>query len=263
MNLYRGCQHGCIYCDSRSECYQIDDFTDIQVKVNAPELLRKELSRKRIRGTIGTGSMNDPYMPLEKKRELTRTCLGIIQEFNFPVHILTKSDLVLRDLDMLREISRIYAAVSFTITTSDDALGKKVEPGASLVSKRFIAMKSLAGEGIMTGVLLMPLLPFLQDNEQNVRQIVQRAADNGAAYIIPGFGMTLRDRQKVYYYNQLDQLFPGVKEKYLARDRDQYFFPARRQAQLESVFREECERVGLAARIPQYAGQSIQQLKLI
>jgi len=143
MNLYRGCQHQCIYCDSRSECYQIENFSDVLVKVNAIDLLRDELSRKRVKGTIGTGSMNDPYMPLEAKRNLTGQALQVIAEYHFPVHIVTKSDLVLKDLDTLHEINRVYAAVSFTITTTDDQLGKKLEPGAPRVSERLAAMKIL------------------------------------------------------------------------------------------------------------------------
>ena len=211
MNLYRGCQHQCIYCDSRSECYQIENFSDVMVKVNAIDLLRDELPRKRVKGTIGTGSMNDPYMPLEAKRNLTSQALQVIAENHFPVHIVTKSDLVLKDLDSLLEISRVYAAVSFTITTADDKLGKILEPGAPLVSKRFAAMKILAELGILTGVTLMPVLPFIEDNVENIRQIVTRAHEAGASYIIPSFGMSLRDRQRDYYYDKLDQLFPGLR----------------------------------------------------
>jgi DNA repair photolyase len=144
MNLYRGCQHQCIYCDSRSECYQIEDFAEIQVKVNALEKLSDEIRRKRVKGTIGTGSMNDPYMPIEAERNLTRGALQIIAAAKFPVHIITKSDLVLRDLDILKEISQVYAAVSFTITSADDSLAKKLEPGAPVSSRRFAALKTLA-----------------------------------------------------------------------------------------------------------------------
>jgi DNA repair photolyase len=140
MNLYRGCQHQCIYCDSRSECYQIENFSDILYKENAIELLENELARKRVKGTIGTGSMNDPYMPVEKKLKLTRRALELIARFRFPVHIITKSDLVLRDLDLLQRINEVYTAVSFTITTADDQLAKKLEPGASPPSARFRAM---------------------------------------------------------------------------------------------------------------------------
>jgi DNA repair photolyase len=262
LNLYRGCQHGCIYCDSRSECYGIEDFTNIQVKVNAIELLRKELSRKRIRGTIGTGSMNDPYMPLEAHRKLTRQALEVISEFRYPVHILTKSSLVRRDIDVLQEISKVYAAVSFTITTADDDLGKKVEPGAALVSERFKAMQALANLDLLTGVTMMPVLPYLEDNSENITRIVQLAQENGARYIIPGFGMTLRDRQRLYYYNQLDVHFPGVRAQYDQQFHQQYYAPTRQQKILEHIFYEICSRLGMPTRIPVYAGQMITQPKL-
>lgn len=223
MNLYRGCQHRCIYCDSRSECYRIEDFDhEILVKANAIDLLRKELASKRVKGTIGTGSMNDPYMPVEADVNLTGQALDAIAEFRFPVHVMTKSDLVLRDLDTLCRINRVYTAVSFTITTADDELGRKLEPGAPLVSKRFRAMKALAEHGIRTGVTMMPILPFIEDDEENVRQIVEQAHAHGASYVIPWFGMSLRDRQRAYYYERLDQLFPGLKREYQRVYGDQY-----------------------------------------
>jgi len=263
MNLYRGCQHQCIYCDSRSECYQIENFSDILVKANAIDLLRKELARKRIRGAIGTGSMNDPYMPLEAKLNLTGRALKVIAEFRFPVHVITKSALVLRDVEVLREISREYAAVSFTVTTADDALGKKLEPGASLVSERFKAMQALASNGILTGVTMMPILPFIEDTEDNIAQIVTRARECGAAYILPAFGMTLRDRQREYYYDQLDRLFPGLRRKYKERFRDRYSCSVPNAAKLDKFFRELCSRYGVATRMPTYAPQAGTQLRLL
>ena len=255
MNLYRGCQHQCIYCDSRSECYQIENFADILVKVNAIDLLRKELASKRVIGTVGTGSMHDPYMPLEATRKLTGQALRVIAENQFPVHIITKSDLVLRDLDTLKQISATYAAVSFTITTADDALGKQVEPGAPLVSKRFAAMRKLAEQGILTGVTMMPILPFIEDTEENVRAIVEQAHAHGARYILAAFSMTLRDRQREYYYAQLDRLFPGVRERYERAFGERYSAPASKARQLEKLFRELCERYGIATHMPHYAPQ--------
>ena len=174
------------------------------VKANAIELLRKELASKRVKGPIGLGSMNDPYMPLEREVELTRRALSVIAEFRFPVHIVTKSDLVLRDLEILKQISRQnYAAVSFTITTSDDELGKKVEPEAPLVSARFRAMEELAANGILTGVMMMPILPFIEDTEENIAAIVVRTHASGNSYIIPWLGMSMRDPQREYYYDRL------------------------------------------------------------
>lgn len=250
MNLYWGCQHQCIYCDSRSECYRLGDLADIRVKVNALELLEDALPRKRVRGTIGFGSMNDLYMPIEKEYLLARDALEIIQCHQFPVHILTKSDLVLRDLDILSEISKTYAAVSFTITTADDDLARKVEPGAPLPSARYKAMRVLAEAGILTGLTMMPILPFLEDDSENIRQIIQKAADSGASYIIPAFGMTLRPGSRDYYYQKLDLLFPGVKEKYIQTFGDSYQCSAPNWRQLNDVFQEEIIREDIRSKIP-------------
>ena len=257
MNLYRGCQHQCIYCDSRSECYRLGDLADIRVKVNALELLDDALPRKRVRGTIGFGSMNDPYMPVEKKYRLTGGALEIIRAHNFPVHILTKSDLVLRDLDLLSEINQTYAAVSFTITTSDDDLAGKVEPGAPLPSARYEAMRVLADAGILTGVTMMPILPFLEDDPENIRQIVQKATDNGASYIIPAFGMTLRPGSRDFYYQKLDLLFPGVKKKYIQAFGDSYQCSAPNWRQLGEVFEEEINRAGIRSKIPVFEPERV------
>ena len=263
MNLYRGCQHQCIYCDSRSQCYQIENFGDVLVKTNAVELLRQELPRKRVKGTIGTGSMNDPYMPLEDERRLTAQALMVIAEHRFPVHVLTKSDRVLRDLETLREIGRVYAAVSFTITAAEDELSKRVEPGAPPSSRRFQAMQVLAANGILTGVTMMPILPFIEDTEENIAGIVVRARDAGARYILPAFGMTLRDRQRAYYYLQLDRLFPGLREKYERRYGDRYECPDPNARRLEMIFRELCDRYGLFTRMPLYTPEDSPQLKLL
>ena len=262
MNLYRGCQHQCIYCDSRSACYQIENFSDILVKSNAIQLLHQELSRKRVVGTIGTGSMNDPYMPIEAQRKLTRQALQVIATHRFPVHIITKSALVLRDLDILREINRIYAAVSITITTADDDLGKKLEPGASRVTERFEALRVLVENGITSGVTLMPVLPFLEDNMDNIRKIVFMAHQAGVQYIIASFGMTLRDRQRDYYYQKLEQLFPGLPGKYKQKFRSQYRVLANNSNELESEFHKLCQDQGILTRIPKYSPPQVDQLPL-
>lgn len=262
MNLYRGCQHQCIYCDSRSACYQIENFNDILVKSNAIDLLRQELARKRVKGTIGFGSMNDPYMPIEAQRKLTRQALQVIAEFRFPVHIITKSDLVMRDVDILCEINQVFAAVSITITTADDVLGKKIEPGAPKVSDRFKALQVLAEQGITTGVTLMPVLPFLEDNLENIRQIVFLAHQAGVGYIIPSFGMSLRDRQRDYYYQKLDHHFPGLRDKYERSYGYQYRVAASNAATLETSFKEWCRAFGITARMHQYSPQPGSQLSL-
>lgn len=250
MNLYRGCQHQCIYCDSRSDCYRIEDFAKIQVKVNALELLDDVLPRKRMLGTIGFGAMNDLYMPEEKEYRLARGALEIIAHHGFPVHILTKSDLVIRDIDLLGEINKVYAAVSFTITTADDELAKKIEPGAPLPSARYKAMRELAEAGVLTGVTMMPILPFLEDNPDNIRNILVMAKEHGASYIIPAFGVSLRPGSRDYFYQKLDLLFPGIKEKYIKEYGDSYQCSTPNWQVLKSVFEEETERLDLLSRIP-------------
>jgi DNA repair photolyase len=263
MNLYRGCQHRCIYCDSRSECYQIDDFDgEVLVKANAIELLRKELARKRVKGPIGLGSMNDCYMPLEREVNLTGQALKVIAEFGFPVHVMTKSALVLRDLDTLVKINECYATVSFTITTADDELGKKLEPGAARVSERLEAMRVLADRGIQTGVSMMPVLPFIEDNEENIAAIVRQTHEHGGSYIIPSFGMTTRDRQRAYYYTRLDELFPGLRQKYERAFGERYHCPANDADGLAKVFYELCEHYGISPRIIPYEPQAARQLSL-
>jgi DNA repair photolyase len=263
MNLYRGCQHRCIYCDSRSECYQIEHFDrGVLVKANAIELLQKELARKRVVGTIGLGSMNDPYMPLEAEVNLTGRALQVIARLGFPVHVITKSDLVLKDLDTLCEINRTYAAVSFTVTAAGDELGKKVEPNAPLVSARFRAMQTLAEHGLHTGLTMMPVLPFIEDNEENVRQIVEQAHAHGAAYIIPSFDVTLRDRQRAYYYERLDESFPGLRQKYERAYGDRYHCPVPDAERLASLFHDLCSQYGIATCMTSYQPGTAKQLSL-
>jgi DNA repair photolyase len=262
MNLYRGCQHQCIYCDSRSTCYQIENFKEILVKVNAIELLVDELSRKRVKGTIGFGSMNDPYMPVERKMNMTGRALEVIARFGFPVHIITKSDLVLKDLEVLKEINRVYSAVSFTITTTDEGLAKKVEPGAPAPLKRLEAIRTLSENGILTGVTMMPILPFLEDNEENISQIVIQAKEAGASYIIPTFGMSLRSGSRDYYYEKLDQEFPGLRRKYEQQYGLQYQCPSNRWMELQELFLELCDRLNIATKITPYAPELASQMKL-
>ncbi len=263
MNLYRGCQHHCIYCDSRSECYQIDHFDEeVLVKVNAIDLLREELSRKRIRGVIGLGSMNDCYMPLEAKINLTGRALEVIAEFGFAVHIITKSDLILKDLSTLRRIAQTYANISFTITTADDELAAKVEPGAPRPSARLAAMRQLAENGIQTGVTMMPILPYIEDNEENITAILNRAAESGASYVLPGMGVTLRDRQRAYYYRELDCHFPGLRGRYQRRYGDRYDCDVPRAGALYAHCEAQCKELGLATRLPLYTPQATQQLSL-
>ena len=253
MNLYRGCQHGCIYCDTRSECYRVGDLSQIAVKTNALELLARELRAKRTnRGTIGTGSMNDPYMPAERESETTRRALGLIAAERFPLHVITKSALVVRDADLLQEISKTYAAVSFTVTCADDALAARTEPHAPRPSKRFQAMETLAGKGIYTGVTMMPLLPFINDTPENVRNLVRQAGDAGASYILPMFGMTLRKGSREYFYATLDREFPGLRAQYESTFGDRYECWSPRYRELDDTFREQCAKLGIETRMRFY-----------
>lgn len=262
MNLYRGCQHGCIYCDSRSTCYQLGELSNIRYKANAIELLKKELSRKKVKGTIGFGSMNDPYMPVEKKMLLTRKALEIVKYYRFPVHIITKSDLVCRDVDLLKEIGKIYAAVSFTITTADDQLAKIIEPSAPSPSKRFSAIKILRENGIYCGITLMPVLPFINDTETHIKDLIDKAIDSGAQYILPSFGLTLREGSREYFYSQLDKSFEGVKTKYIKTFGLSYGCSSPNSDNLYKLFDAEIKKHHIARRMKFYTPTSPEQLSL-
>jgi DNA repair photolyase len=264
LNVYRGCEHHCIYCDSRSECYQIQNFDgELLVKANAVALLDHELSRKRIKGTVGTGAMTDPYTHAERKLGLTGRCLEVIARRRFPAHITTKSDLVLRDLDILREIHRSQrASVGFTLTTVDDSLAKIVEPGAPRPSARLHAMAKLSEAGILVGVLMMPILPFIEDQPENILQIARQAAEAGAKFVVPWLGMSLRNRQRAYYYDALDRHFPGLRARYEARYGDRYNCPVPAAHALEKVLYSECERLGLTTDMRLFAPPQETQLRL-
>lgn len=255
MNIYRGCTFKCIYCDSRSECYRIENFDDIYVKVNAVELLKKELPRKRKKGTIGTGAMSDPYNPAEKEYRLTRKALETIAEARYPVHITTKSTLVTRDVDVLMEIGKIYASVAITITTTDDSLAAKIEPNAPPPSERLKAIGILSALGITTGITMMPILPFIEDSEENITEIVKAAKEFGASYIYPCIGVTMRDRQRDYFYSELDKNFPGIRSKYEKRFGIRYgCFPSNSKKLME-CFREACKNYGVSTDIPTYGSK--------
>jgi DNA repair photolyase len=216
MNIYKGCCHGCIYCDSRSECYRIDDFDQVRAKDNALALIGRELRGKRRKGVVGTGAMSDPYNLYEQEYRLTRGALELIDANGFGASIATKSDLVTRDIDVLSSIkTHSPVLVKITVTTADDELCRKVEPRAPVASRRFSAIRQLAAGGIFTGILLMPVLPFIEDNEENVVSIIRLAGEAGARFIYPSFGVTLRQNQREWYYSKLDEHFPGLRQKYV------------------------------------------------
>lgn len=252
LNLYRGCQHQCIYCDSRSLCYGIEDFHDVLVKVNAIELLQKELPRKRIKGTVGFGSMSDPYGPVEEHYNLTGQALLVLERYGFPIHIITKSDLILKDADTLERINRVHASVCFSFSTVDDHLAHKVEPGAPPPSDRLRAMRELAQRGIHVGTCMMPILPFLEDTPENIASIVEQTAAHGGTYIIPWFGMSLRDRQRDYYYAQLERIFPGLRERYERRYGERYDCAVPFADTLAKLFNERCASLGIGTKVKRY-----------
>lgn len=252
FNIYRGCEHNCIYCDSRSECYQIENFNDLIVKINAIELLSKEIASKRKKGTIGTGAMGDPYTISEKKYLLTRKSLEVIADYNYPVHITTKSNLILRDIDVLENINKIYASVAITITTTDDVIARKVEPCAPCPSERLKALGVLSSIGINTSITLMPVLPFIEDNEKNIVDIVNKAGYYGVKNIVPWLGMSLRDRQRAYYYKKLDELFPGVRCKYEKKYGDKYSCSVNNSKKLWNILKENCYKQGISLEMPSY-----------
>lgn len=254
MNIYRGCCHGCIYCDSRSECYGTEDFDRVRYKENALETIRNDLRRKVRAGVISTGAMSDPYNPFEEQLELTRHALELVAAYEFGIAIATKSTLITRDIDILQEIKeRSPVLCKLTITTCDDAMARKIEPGAPLSSERFTALKQLSDAGLFVGVLLMPVLPFVTDTEKNIRGIVRRAKECGARFVYPSFGVTLRRNQRQYYYEQLEQLFPGerLQERYQKQYGNQYNCGSPDARHLFEVFREECDTAGLLYKIPE------------
>ncbi|MDF2989250.1 MAG: repair photolyase [Eubacterium sp.] len=246
MNIYKGCNHGCIYCDSRSECYHVENFDEVRVKENALALIYRDIKSKRKKGVIGTGAMSDPYNPFEKKLELTRGALEIINRFGFGVSIATKSDLVARDIDIFNNIRQHSPVlVKITVTSCDDQLAKKVEQNVVPPSRRFTAIKKLSENGIFAGILMMPVLPFIEDTEENISGIIRLAYENGAKFIYPAMGVTLRMNQREWYFSKLDELFPGMKKKYIEEFGDSYQCHSPRAKQLKALFKEQCNQYGL------------------
>ena len=248
MNLYRGCCHGCIYCDSRSDCYGNDRFDTVRAKENALFLLRGELRRKVKTGVVGTGAMSDPYNPFERGLMLTRHALELLAAYGFGAAIATKSELIERDIDVLQEVAQAAPVLcKVTVTTADDALCRKIEPHVSVSSRRFEAVARLSQAGIFTGLLMMPVLPFLEDSPENILGIVRRAKEAGARFIYPALGMTLRQNQRDWYFEKLEALFPGenLAERYRRRYGSSYECRCPGLPALWKLFSEECNRLGI------------------
>ena len=248
MNLYRGCTHGCIYCDSRSVCYQMQhDFEDVEVKENAPELLMEALRRKRQKCIIGTGSMSDPYIPQEEELQLTRRALTIIRDMGFGLAIQTKSDRILRDLPLLKSINqKAKCVVQITLTTADDSLCRLIEPNVCPTSRRAEVLRILRDEGIPTVVWFCPVLPFINDTEENVRGILDMCFEAKVQGVLSfGMGVTLREGDREYFYQALDRHFPGVKQQYIRHFGLSYECPSPNSPKLMRIFNDECQKHGV------------------
>lgn len=244
MNLYRGCCHGCIYCDSRSNCYRVDNFDTVRVKADALRILDRELAYKK-KGVVGLGAMSDHYNPFEKDLEITRGALKLIQRHGFGLSLETKSDLIVRDIDIFKAIQKNQnILLKMTITCTSDELAKKIEPNVSLPSERFAAIKQMSDAGLFVGVLFAPWLPFITDTEDNVKAMVKKTYEAGAKFIFTMGGVTLRENQRDYYYEKLDELFPGLSDQYRKVYRDKYSCSTL-DKNLYKVFQEECKKYGL------------------
>lgn len=248
MNIYKGCNHGCIYCDSRSECYRIDHFDTVRAKENALSIIENELRRKVKHGVIGTGSMSDPYNPCERVHELTRQALGLVNQYQYGISIATKSNLIERDADVLQQIKKHSPVLcKITITSYDDALSQKIEPNVAPSSHRFAAIEKLSDVGIFTGVLMLPILPYLTDTTDNIKSIINKAHACGAKFIYPYFGVTLRQNQRDWYFDKLEEKFPHLNLSQAYRQRYGYAYNCQspKLKELKKVFTEECSRLGL------------------
>ena len=245
MNLCRGCIHGCIYCDSRSRCYSMDhDFEDVEIKINAPELLEEKLRSKRKRCMIGTGAMSDPYIPINESLALTRDCLMLIERYGFGLAIQTKSNLILRDLDLLTSINRkAKCVVEMTLTTFDEALCKIIEPNVCTTRERFEVLKILRDREIKTVVWFCPILPFINDTVENLRGILDYCVEAGVYGIFCfGMGMTLREGDREYYYKMLDKHFPGLRNRYEKKYGNNYIITSDNNMELTAYFHETCAK---------------------
>lgn len=246
MNLYKGCPFGCIYCYSRCETYHINKFDKVKIKENALEILEEELKSKKQKGVISFGKLSDPYNPEEEKLELTRKALELAWKYGFGVSIDTKSDLILRDIDILKKISeRSSVIVKISITTYDDELARKIEPNVISSTRRFEVVEELRKNGIYTGVLMMPVLPFLTDNEENILNMISKSSSVGAKFLYTKMGMTLKTNQKDYFYHALDILYPGLKEDYQTVYGTKYVCNTLQYRHLMELFLKRCSEAHL------------------
>lgn len=246
MNIYKGCCHGCIYCDSRSECYRVDNFDEVRAKENAITIINRELKSKTRTGVVGTGAMSDPYNPFEKELKLTRNALELINAHGFGTAIATKSDLITRDIDVLKGINEHSSVcIKMTITTYADDLCRIIEPNVVTSKARFDALGKLSENGLFCGVLLMPALPFINDTEENITSIIKAAVEAGTRFVYPWLGVTLRQNQREYFYQQLDRYFPGLKLKYKTIFGKRYECRVKEAKRLYQVISKLCDSYGM------------------
>ncbi|WP_417143862.1 radical SAM protein [Raoultibacter massiliensis] len=251
MNLYKGCCHGCIYCDSRSDCYRIDKFDEVRVKFDALAILNRELRSRRNKGVVGIGAMSDTYNPFERELEITRGALQLIDQYGFGVSIDTKGALVTRDIDVLQRISQQHSAiVKLTVTTTDDALASIIEPGAPSPSRRLAALRELADANLFCGILFTPLLPHITDDDASIESMVEAAHQAGARFIYSMGGVTMRTGQKEYFLDHLKAVSPSLPQRYREEFGDRYLCNSPRKREALALLRKLCKEAGLLYRMP-------------
>ncbi len=243
LNIYKGCNHGCIYCDSRSSCYQVVDFDTVRVKDNIVHLVERDLKSFKTKGVINLGAMSDNYNPYEQEYKYTRSILQVINNNYFGLNLSTKSDLVVRDIDLFKQINKHSAVlIGLTITTADDLLSSRIERNCSAPTNRFKALKELSDAGLYTGVLLMPILPFINDTEENIRSIVEKSYEAGVKYIYPFFGVTLRDNQREYFFDVIGE---ELKNKYISTFKESYSCSSLHSKKLYKLFETLCRKYNI------------------
>ncbi|MDR0812814.1 MAG: radical SAM protein [Oscillospiraceae bacterium] len=251
MNVFRGCTHGCIYCDARSDCYQINHvFEDVEVKKDAARILEEQLRHRRQPCMVSTGAMCDPYIPLEEELRVTRDCFEVIYRQGFGLAVLTKSARILRDIDLLAAINaKTKCVVQMTLTTHDEDLCRILEPNVSTTAERFFVLEQMRDAGIPTVVWLSPILPFINDTEENLLGILDYCVSARVRGIICfGFGLTLRGGDREYFYAALDRHFPGMRERYESAFGGSYSCMSPNNARLSGIYRSVCEKNGIMHR---------------
>ena len=268
VNLYRGCCHGCIYCDSRSSCYQVHEFDRVRCKKDALRILKDELRAKRRKGVVGMGAMSDPYNPFEKEKQLTRGALELIARQGFGAGLATKSSLILRDADLLADLAQHQPVIAeITVTAAQDELSRRVEQNVCPSSVRLKAVEVLRSKGVFAGILMTPVLPFIEDSEENILGIVKLAKDCGASFVYPMMGVTLRANQRQWFYDRLDERFPGVRAQYERQYGERYECTSPKAEQLYQIFAQSCLEAGILYKMPDiiaalHTPYEVQQLSL-